>query len=109
MIRMANLVKNGGIAALIVAVGAQALSGQQRAPEAPTPTFRVQVDAIEIDAFVTDAQGNPVTGLTANDFQIVEDGKPQVITSFSQVDISVRAARRADRRGKRRAGGRPEQ
>jgi VWFA-related protein len=52
-----------------------------------TPTFRVQVDAIELDAFVTDAQGNPVTGLTVNDFQILEDGKPQVITSFSQVDI----------------------
>jgi VWFA-related protein len=57
------------------------------AQQTPTPTFRIQVDAIEIDAFVTDAQGNPVTGLTANDFQIFEDGKPQVITSFSQVDI----------------------
>jgi VWFA-related protein len=58
-----------------------------RAQQSPTPTFRVQVDAIEIDAFVTDAQGNPVTGLTANDFQILEDGKPQVLTSFSQVNV----------------------
>jgi VWFA-related protein len=68
----------GTVAAFLVA-GA-ALVAQQ-------PTFRVQVDAIEIDAFVTDAQGNPVKGLTVDDFQILEDGAPQVITSFSQVDI----------------------
>src|SRR5712671_4937166 len=54
---------------------------------AQQPTFRVQVDAIELDAFVTDAQGKPVRGLTVDDFQILEDGKPQVITSFAQVDI----------------------
>src|SRR5262249_48689954 len=57
----------------------------QQAP--PAPTFRVQVEAIEIEAFVTDEQGRPVTGLTREDFQIVEDGKPQNITSFAQVDI----------------------
>jgi len=54
---------------------------------AQQPTFRVQVDAIELDAFVTDAQGNPVRGLTMDDFEILEDGKPQAITSFTQVDI----------------------
>jgi VWFA-related protein len=54
---------------------------------AQQPTFRVRVDAIEIDAFVTDERGNPVKGLTADDFQILEDGKPQAIASFSQVDI----------------------
>src|SRR5215468_6101693 len=54
---------------------------------APVPTFRVQVDAIEIEAFITDEQRRPVTGLTREDFEILEDGKPQVITSFSQVDI----------------------
>src|SRR5215472_8882717 len=53
----------------------------------PVPTFRVQVDAIEIEAFVTDEQGKPVTGLKREDFQIFEDGKRQNITSFSQVDI----------------------
>jgi VWFA-related protein len=70
-----------GVAAALVAGGA--LLAQQP----PVPTFRVQVDAVETDAFVTDAQGNPVTGLTINDFQILEDGKPQVITSFAAVNI----------------------
>ena len=51
------------------------------------PTFRVQVEAIEIDASVTDARGNVVTDLTKDDFEIFEDGKPQSITSFELVNI----------------------
>jgi VWFA-related protein len=51
------------------------------------PTFRVQVEAIEIDASVTDARGNVVTDLTKDDFDIFEDGKPQTITSFGLVNI----------------------
>jgi VWFA-related protein len=51
------------------------------------PTFRVQVEAIEIDASVTDLQGNVVTNLTQDDFEIFEDGKPQTITSFTLVNI----------------------
>src|ERR1051326_2192095 len=74
--------------ALAVAIGT-ALAGALVA--AQQPTFRVQVDAIELDAFVTDAQGNPVRGLTVDDFQLFEDGTPQVITSFSQVDIPFEA------------------
>ena len=67
-----------------VALGAGLAAAQQ-------PTFRVQVDAIEVDAFVTDEQGNPVRGLTVADFQILEDGKPQSIASFSQVDLPFEA------------------
>jgi VWFA-related protein len=56
-----------------------------QAPE--QPTFRVQVDAVEVDAFVTDAAGKVVTDLTQDDFEILENGKPQTITSFSLVNI----------------------
>jgi VWFA-related protein len=68
------------------------------APVAQRPTFRVQVDAIELEAFVTDPQGLPVAGLSIGDFKIFEDGKPQVITSFSHVDIpfAPRPAARPD-------------
>lgn len=55
--------------------------------QAPQPTFRVQVDAIEIDASVTDARGNVVTDLTRDDFEILEDGRPQAITSFGLVNL----------------------
>jgi VWFA-related protein len=72
-----------GIALLAVLSFAHVLAGQ--APQ--QPTFRVQVEAIEIDASVTDLQGNVVTNLTQDDFEIFEDGKPQTITSFTLVNI----------------------
>jgi hypothetical protein len=54
-----------------------------------TPIFRATVDAIELDAFVVDADGNPVTGLTADDFQILEEGRPREITMFAAVNIPI--------------------
>jgi VWFA-related protein len=79
-----------GIAVLVCACAAHALRAQ--APQ--QPTFRVQVEAIEIDASVTDARGNVVTDLTKDDFDIFEEGKPQTITSFALVNLPrVRAER----------------
>src|SRR6478752_4105056 len=58
------------------------------AQQAP-PTFRAQVDAVEVDAFVTDRQGNPVPNLTIGDFEILEDNRTQRITSFAEVNIPI--------------------
>src|SRR5215471_16128494 len=55
----------------------------------PAAIFRSRVDVVEVDAYVTDAQGRPVTNLTAADFQILENGKPQTLASFSIVDLPV--------------------
>ncbi|HZJ34328.1 MAG TPA: VWA domain-containing protein [Vicinamibacterales bacterium] len=62
---------------------------QQQPSPLDTPIFRSAVDAIELDAFVFDAQGNPVTDLTENDFEIIEDGQPQEIASFAVVNIPI--------------------
>jgi VWFA-related protein len=72
---------------LILAASAHALTGQQ-------PTFRAQVELVEVDAVVTDAQGNPVTGLTADDFEIRENGTAHEIAAFSTVDIPIERAER---------------
>src|SRR5262245_30565790 len=65
------------------------LSGQ--APQSPpqTPTFRVEVNYVEIDARATDAQGNFVADLTEKDFQIFEDKAPQAIKVFTRVNLPV--------------------
>ena len=55
----------------------------------PPPTFKVEVNYVEIDAVVTDAQGNFVGGLTKEDFQVVEEGKPQTVSAFTRVDIPI--------------------
>ena len=43
---------------------------------------------------VTDAQGNVVTDLTADDFEVLEDGRPQKVAAFSLVNIPIERAER---------------
>ena len=57
-------------------------------------TFRVEVNYVEVDAYVTDAEGRPVTTLTADDFELLEDGRRQQVSSFSVVNIPVERAER---------------
>jgi VWFA-related protein len=52
----------------------------------------VEVTVANVDVVVTDAQGNPVRGLTKDDFAISEDGKLQPITNFSAIDVEHGAA-----------------
>jgi VWFA-related protein len=86
--------------AILVAACAGVLAAQQQpAPQAPVVdqppvTFRVEVNYVEVDAFVTDAEGNVVTNLTTSDFEVFEDGKPQKISSFSLVNIPIERAER---------------
>jgi len=68
--------------------------GQPQQSVPPVPTFKAQVEYVEVDAVVTDQQGQLVRNLTKDDFQVFEDGKPQNISTFSVVDIPVE---RADR------------
>jgi VWFA-related protein len=70
-----------------VALQSPALLGQ--APQPPGVTFQVEVNYVDVDAVVTDEQGNFVTGLTRDDFEVFEDGKPQKVETFSLVDIPV--------------------
>ena len=46
-------------------------------------TYRVGVDLVHFSVAVTDRQGQPIPGLTAEDFEIIEEGKPQSIKFFS--------------------------
>ena len=55
----------------------------------PTPTFRSGVEYVEVDAVVTDAQGQFVRGLTKDDFQVSEDGKRQTVAELTLVDIPI--------------------
>jgi VWFA-related protein len=63
-------------------------------PQAAPPAFRVEVNYVEVDALVTDAQGRVVTDLTAGDFELLEDGRPQKVSAFSFVNIPVERAER---------------
>jgi len=63
--------------------------------QAPPPdiVIRINVNLVQIDAVVTDKAGKPVTGLKADDFQILQDNKPQKITNFAFISTKAAAAR----------------
>ena len=52
-------------------------------------TFQVEVNYVDVDAIVTDEKGNFVSGLTRDDFEVFEDGKPQKVEMFSYVELPV--------------------
>jgi VWFA-related protein len=49
---------------------------------------RITSNLIQVDAVVLDSQGRQVTDLTADDFELTEDGRAQAISNFSYVDAS---------------------
>jgi VWFA-related protein len=76
------------LVALAVVFG-QPLAGEQQNP--PAPTFRSNVNLVLVDVVVRDRRGNVVTGLKADDFQLLEDGKPQQILTFAFEQIQNNA------------------
>jgi len=65
-------VRNNLLALLLISAAAPA--AQQ--------TFRTTANTIAVEATVVDKSGKPVTDLTAADFQIFEDGKPQAVQTI---------------------------
>ena len=59
------------------------VTSQQQAP----PSFRSRLDVVHLDVSVLDRQRRPVRGLTAADFTVLEDGKPQPVSVFSAIDV----------------------
>lgn len=61
--------------------------GRQDSPQGQKPqaadTLRIETELVQIDIVVTDKQGKPVTDLKREDFQVLEDGKPQPVSHFS--------------------------
>ena len=65
------------MAALVASGSAAALAQDQRRP------FKSGVDLVTTDVVVRDAQGQFISDLKIGDFQVLEDGVPQKLVSFS--------------------------
>jgi VWFA-related protein len=61
-----------------------AMSVSVAAPQQPL-VESIEVRVANIDVVVRDKSGNPVTGLTKDDFELYEDGTKQPITNFYEV------------------------
>jgi VWFA-related protein len=80
-------------------------SAQEPAPQEPQPqaaeqqpvraeqqpTFRAGINFVRVDVIVSDRKGAPLAGLTADDFEVLEDGKPQTIEQFRLVRVDGNA------------------
>lgn len=62
-------------------------AGSASPDEDQVSTFAAGVESVVVDVVVTDPDGQPVADLTAEDFQVEEDGKPQEITTFEAVTV----------------------
>jgi Ca-activated chloride channel family protein len=67
---------------VLVSAGARAIS----AAAAQVPLFRTGIDLVNVSATVVDRKGGLVTELTADDFEIYEDGRKQTIRFFAAGD-----------------------
>src|SRR5262249_5677124 len=76
-----TLIALGGV----ISVGAQ----NPPAPQQPRPVFRGGANYVLVDAYPK-KDGQIVEGLTMEDFQLFEDGKPQTIDSFDFVRVTAR-------------------
>ncbi len=66
-----------------MAISVFALPPQLSKEDVNTPAVRVSSRLVLVDAVVTDKSGQRITGLTKDDFTLLENGKPQKISAFS--------------------------
>lgn len=88
------------------------VSGQTNTPQQPTPTpaeevsegdvVRVETQLVSVPAVVTDRNGRPLTGLRAENFVVLEDGKPQHVTNFVTTETPFEIALLLDTSGSTR-------
>jgi VWFA-related protein len=83
------MMRNSALVVLLTAIVLQSPSLLGQAAQTPGVTFQVEVNYVDVDVVVTDEAGRFVTGLTRDDFEVFEDGKPQKIDTFSQVEIPL--------------------
>jgi hypothetical protein len=79
--------------------GALVVGVALRATQEPAPQFRGIGNAVAVYATVTDAKNVAVTGLTPNDFIVLDDGRPREITVFAAVEQPITATLLLDMNG----------
>jgi len=89
---MRRLITSGALLSLLaggVLMGQQQPAGSADGQPPQRPTFRAQIDYVEVSAIVSDGDGNLLNDLKASDFEIFENGERQTISVFTPVQLPV--------------------
>ena len=78
--RWMSMCRIGILAMAALVTGGSALVQAQQA------AFRAGIDLVQVGVTVTDQDGKFIADLTADDFEIVEEGQTQTITYFARGD-----------------------
>jgi VWFA-related protein len=70
-----------------LAFAAQAPAPARQAAQRKPSVLRATVNLVVIDVEVADSSGRPVKGLKASDFTLLENGKPQKISTFVYANV----------------------
>lgn len=73
---------------VVVTLACLMLASVPEADQDPAPTFRATTDLVEVEVSVR-ANGGPVGGLTAADFQLIDNGVVQTIESLELTTLPV--------------------
>ena len=76
------------LACLFMLAAAAGNAAQPPQSPDPQPIFRTGVDLVRLDVSVLDKNRQPIHGLRAEDFTVLENGMPQPVVAFAAVDIS---------------------
>jgi VWFA-related protein len=71
-----------GLALGLLLAPALPLLAAEEPPAGQSFKESIEVSVVNLDVYVTDKKGQPVTGLKKEDFQVFEDGKPVEISNF---------------------------
>ena len=66
----------------VLPAGSAAAAPPEEPSQLPPLIEEIQVEVVNVDVVVIDRSGNPVTGLTRDDFILSEDGKARQISNF---------------------------
>ena len=79
------------VAVVAAATASPSTPSAQQPASQPRAVFKSNLNVVSVDVIVRDKSGTVVRGLTAADFEVREDGKPQDISNFSFEEVNDKA------------------